>query len=49
MGQIEIEIVKEGKDILITSTEGRQIKIPQSNNELKALFVMKRQKRMLKK
>ena len=36
MGQIEIEIVKEGKDILITSTEGRQIKIPQSNNELKA-------------
>ena len=26
MGQIEIEIVKEGKDILITSTEGRQIK-----------------------
>ena len=35
MGQIEIEIVKEGKDILITSTEGRQIKIPQSNNELK--------------
>lgn len=36
MGQIEITIVKEGKDILITSTEGRQIKIPQSNNELKA-------------
>lgn len=36
MEQIEITIVKEGKDILITSTEGRQIKIPQSNNELKA-------------
>lgn len=36
MGQIEIEIVKEGKDILITSTEGRQIKITQNNNELKA-------------
>ena len=30
------EFLKEGKDILITSTEGRQIKIPQSNNELKA-------------
>lgn len=36
MEQIEITIVKEGKEILITSTEGRQIKIMQSNNELKA-------------
>ena len=36
MEQIEITIIKEGKDILITSTEGRQIKITQNNNELKA-------------
>ena len=33
MEQIEITIIKEGKDILITSTEGRQIKITQNNNE----------------
>ena len=32
MEQIEITIIKEGKDILITSTEGRQIKITQNNN-----------------
>lgn len=36
MEQIEITIIKEGKDILITSTEGREIKITQNNNELKA-------------
>ena len=30
MEQIEITIIKEGKDILITSTEGRQIKITQN-------------------
>lgn len=36
MEPIEIKIVKEGKDILITSTEGGQIKITQNNNELKA-------------
>ena len=36
MEPIEISIVKEGKDILITSTEGREIKITQNNNELKA-------------
>lgn len=36
MEQIEITIIKEGKDILIMSTEGRQIKITQNNNELKA-------------
>lgn len=36
MEQTEITIVKEGKDILIKSTEGRQIKITQNNNELKA-------------
>lgn len=36
MEPIKIAIVKEGKDILITSTEGGQIRITQSNNELKA-------------
>ena len=36
MEQIKISIEKEGKDILIKSSEGRQIKIIQSNNELKA-------------
>ena len=33
---VVVDIVKEGKDILIKSTEGRQIKITQNNNELKA-------------
>lgn len=40
MEQIEITIIKEGKDILITSTEGRQIKITQNNNELKASEIL---------
>ena len=36
MEPIKIAIVKEGKDILVTSTEGGQIRITQNNNELKA-------------
>ena len=36
MEPIKITIIKEGGDILIISTEGRQIKITQNNNELKA-------------
>ena len=40
MEQIEITIAKEGKDILISNTEGRQIKITQNNNELKASEVL---------
>ena len=40
MELIEITIVKEGKDILITSTEGRQIRIAQNNNELKASEIL---------
>ena len=36
MVPIKITIIKEGGDILIISTEGRQIKITQNNNELKA-------------
>ncbi len=40
MEPIEITIAKEGKDILISNTEGRQIKITQNNNELKASEVL---------
>lgn len=40
MEQIEITIAKEGKDILISNTGGRQIKITQNNNELKASEVL---------
>ena len=40
MEQIEITIVKEGKDILISNSEGRQIKITSNNNELKASEVL---------
>ena len=32
MEPIKIAIVKEGKDILVTSTEGGQIRITQNNN-----------------
>lgn len=34
MEQIDITITKDGKDLLITNSKGREIKI--SNNELKA-------------
>ena len=40
MEPIEITIDKDGKDILITNTEGRQIKIYQNNNELKASEIL---------
>lgn len=36
MEPIRITITKDGRDILIASSEGRQIKIISTNNELKA-------------
>ena len=36
MKPINIEVTRENKDILVKSTEGRQIKILENNKELKA-------------
>lgn len=41
MEPISIEITRENKDILVKSTEGREIKILEKNKELKASETLK--------